>query len=95
MISAVLAHRVAFGTFPALDDLGRPLAFYGETVHERCSRRGHYEAGRNALAFDDEGARASWWLLKLGCKGPQAHNACVMLRWNGGGNPVEFGRPLQ
>jgi len=93
VICAVLAHRVAFGTFPALDDLGRPLAFYGETVHERCSRRGHYEAGRFAMAFDDEGARAGWCLLKLGCKGPQAHNACATLRWNGGGNPVESGHP--
>ena len=95
MTCAVLAHRVAFGIFLALDDLGRPLAFHGETVHERCSRRGHYEAWRNALAFDDEGARAGWWLLKLGCKCPQTHNACALLRWNGGGHLVEFGHPMQ
>lgn len=93
VISAVLAHRLAFGNFPALDDLGRPLAFYGETVHERCSRRGHYEAGRFARFFDDAGARAGWCLLELGCKGPQAHNACATLRWNGVGNPIETGHP--
>jgi hydrogenase small subunit len=93
VMSAVLAHRVAFGTFPALDGLRRPLAFYGETVHERCSRRGHYEAERFARSFDDEGARAGWCLLALGCKGPRTHNACATLRWNGVGNPIESGHP--
>lgn len=93
VMAAVLAHRVAFGAFPPLDDQARPLAFYGETVHDRCSRRGHYEAGRFAKAFDDEGARASWCLLELGCKGPVTHNACSTVRWNGVGNPVESGHP--
>ncbi|MDT3707736.1 MAG: hydrogenase small subunit [Thiobacillus sp.] len=93
VISAVLAYRVAFGTFPELDGKGRPLAFYGETVHDRCSRRGHYEAGRFAKTFDDEGARAGWCLLELGCKGPLTHNACSTVRWNGVSNPVESGHP--
>lgn len=93
VMSAVLAHRIAFGRFPPLDGLGRPLAFYGETVHDRCSRRGHYEAGRFARAFDDEGARAGWCLLELGCKGPVTRNACSTLRWNGVGNPIESGHP--
>lgn len=92
-ISAVLAHRVAFGAFPAQDAQGRPLAFYGETVHDRCSRRGHYEAGRFAKAFDDAGARAGWCLLELGCRGPLTHNACATLRWNGVSNPIESGHP--
>lgn len=93
VISAVLAHRVAFGTFPQLDAQKRPLAFYGETVHERCSRRGHYEAGRFAKTFDDAGARAGWCLLELGCKGPVTRNACSTVRWNGVGNPIESGHP--
>src|SRR5512139_503690 len=93
VMSAVLAHRVAFGTFPELDGKGRPLAFYGETVHDRCSRRGHYEAGRFAKTFDDDGARAGWCLLELGCKGPVTHNACSTVRWNGVGNPIESGHP--
>ena len=93
VMSAVLAHRVAFGRFPDLDVLGRPLAFYGETVHDRCSRRGHYEAGRFSKHFDDEGARAGWCLFELGCKGPLTHNACSSIRWNGVSNPVESGHP--
>ena len=93
VMSAVLAHRVAFGRFPELDARGRPVAFYGETVHDRCSRRGHYEAGRFAKTFDDEGARAGWCLLELGCKGPVTRNACSTVRWNGVSNPVESGHP--
>lgn len=93
VMSATLAHRVAFGTFPALDAQGRPLAFYGETVHDRCSRRGHYEAGRFAKTFDDMGARNGWCLLELGCKGPLTHNACATLRWNGVSTPIESGHP--
>jgi hydrogenase small subunit len=92
-IAAVLMHRVAFGRLPDLDDMLRPRAFYGETVHERCSRRGHYEAGRFARTFDDAGARAGWCLLELGCKGPVTHNACATLRWNSVGNPMESGHP--
>ena len=93
VMSTVLAHRVAFGGFPPLDDKGRPLAFYGETVHDRCSRRGHFEAGRFAKSFDDEGARSGWCLLELGCKGPVTRNACSTIRWNGVSNPVESGHP--
>jgi hydrogenase small subunit len=93
VMSAVLAYRVAFGNFPALDAQGRPLAFYGETVHDRCSRRGHYEAGRFARTFDDAGARNGWCLLELGCKGPVTRNACSTVRWNGVSNPVESGHP--
>lgn len=93
VMSAVLAHRVAFGSFPALDAQSRPLAFYGEAVHDRCSRRGHYDAGRFAKTFDDAGARSGWCLLELGCKGPVTHNACSTVRWNGVSNPVESGHP--
>ena len=93
VMSAVLAHRVAFGRFPELDAQGRPLAFYGESVHDRCSRRGHYEAGHFAKSFDDAGARAGWCLLELGCKGPETRNACSTVRWNGVSNPVESGHP--
>jgi hydrogenase small subunit len=58
-IAGVLAYRAAFGDFPERDALGRPRAFYAETVHERCSRRGHFQAGRFAKRFDDSGARRS------------------------------------
>jgi len=93
-MSATLAHVVVFGEFPKLDALRRPLALYGKTIHDRCSRLSFFQRGLFAKGFDDEGARKGWCLFKLGCKGPATHNACALYRWNGGvSSPVESGHP--
>ena len=93
-ISGVLAHYLAFNEFPALDELARPLAFYGNTVHQRCSRYHFYQEEKFAERFDDEGARSGWCLYKLGCKGPTTHNACASIKWNDGTSfPIEAGHP--
>jgi len=81
-ISAVLAHFLLFNRFPPVDEQGRPLSIYAETVHDRCSRVHFFEQEKFALSFDDEGARKGWCLYKLGCKGPVTHNACAVLKWN-------------
>ncbi len=65
-----------FGTLPALDDKGRPTFAYGQTIHEHCPRRAHFDAGRFAQQFGDDGHRQGWCLYKLGCKGPQTHANC-------------------
>lgn len=65
-----------FGTLPALDELGRPAFAYGRTIHEHCPRRAHFDAGRYAEQFGDEGHRQGWCLYKLGCKGPATHANC-------------------
>jgi hydrogenase small subunit len=65
-----------FGTLPALDEKGRPLFAYGRTIHEHCPRRAHFDAGRFAQQFGDEGHRLGYCLYKLGCKGPQTHANC-------------------
>jgi hydrogenase small subunit len=92
VISGVLAHFLVFGSLPELDHLGRPKAFYGQNIHDRCYRRPFYERGEFANSFDDEGARKGWCLYKLGCKGPITYNACATLKWNQGTSwPVESG----
>ncbi len=91
VITGVLAHVLAFG-LPELDSLGRPKAFYGQNIHDRCYRRPFYERGQFAESFDDAGAKAGWCLFKLGCKGPVTYNACATAKWNGGVSwPVESG----
>ncbi len=65
-----------FGTLPELDELGRPKWAYGRTIHEHCPRRAHFDAGRFALQFGDEGHRQGWCLYRLGCKGPATHANC-------------------
>jgi hydrogenase small subunit len=92
VMTGVLAHIITFGSLPELDAKGRPKAFYGETIHDRCYRRPFYDQGKFAKTFDDEGARNGWCLFELGCKGPVTYNSCATEKWNGGTSwPVESG----
>jgi len=92
VITGVLLQYLTFGKIPDLDGLGRPRAYYGQTIHDRCYRRPFYERGQFADSFDDEGARKGWCLYKLGCKGPTTYNACATVKWNGGTSfPIEAG----
>jgi hydrogenase small subunit len=92
VITGVFLHYLTLGTIPELDGLGRPKAFYGQNIHDRCYRRPFYERGQFAETFDDEGARAGWCLYKLGCKGPVTYNACATIKWNQGTSfPIESG----
>jgi hydrogenase small subunit len=84
VITGVLAHFLTFGSIPKLDHLGRPAAYFGQSIHDRCYRRPFYERGQFAHTFDDEGARKGWCLYELGCKGPITYNACATVKWNGG-----------
>jgi hydrogenase small subunit len=91
-MTGVLVQILAFGSIPELDHLGRPMAFYGQNIHDRCYRRPFYERGLFAETFDDEGARKGWCLYKLGCKGPVTYNACAVTKWNGGVSfPIQAG----
>ncbi|NLH79900.1 MAG: hydrogenase small subunit [Phyllobacteriaceae bacterium] len=91
-MSGSIAYLLAFGKVPELDHLGRPKAFFGDNIHDRCYRRPFYERGQFAHAFDDEGARAGWCLYELGCKGPVTYNACATTKWNNGVSfPIQTG----
>jgi len=72
---------VALGKLPELDELGRPKFAYGRTIHEHCPRRAHFDAGRFAEEFGDEGHRLGYCLYKLGCKGPMTHASCSVLHF--------------
>ncbi|HYD32847.1 MAG TPA: hydrogenase small subunit [Azospirillaceae bacterium] len=94
-LSTVL-HFIAFGKLPALDDKGRPKFAYGRLIHENCERRPHFDAGRFAVEFGDNGHRQGWCLYKLGCKGPETYNNCSTLGFGDVGEsswPVAAGHP--
>jgi hydrogenase small subunit len=94
VITGVLTQFLTFGKIPELDHLGRPRAFYGQSIHDRCYRRPFYDKGLFAETFDDEGAKKGWCLYKLGCKGPTTYNACATTKWNNGTSfPIESGHP--
>ncbi len=83
---ATVLHFVAFGKLPELDTKGRPKFAYGRLIHENCERRAHFNAGRFALEFGDEGHRRGWCLYKLGCKGPETFANCPAVLFGDVGN---------
>ena len=95
LLSTVL-HYVTFKKLPALDDKMRPQFAYGRLIHENCERRPHFDAGRFAKQFGDEGHRQGYCLYMLGCKGPETFNNCSTLTYGDVGSgtwPVGCGHP--
>jgi len=92
---AVVLEYVTMGRLPALDEFNRPKFAYDRVIHENCPRRAHFDAGRFAAAFGDEGHRKGWCLYKLGCKGPVTHAACSTRHFNEipGVWPIGIGAP--
>jgi hydrogenase small subunit len=70
------------GAFPHLRQTaggrqaGPPEFAYSRLIHENCERRAHFDAGRFAMEFGDEGHRQGYCLYKLGCKGPETYANC-------------------
>lgn len=84
MVGTVL-EVVMFGRVPRLDSLGRPLWAYGTRIHDRCERRGQYDAGQFVESWADiEGLKRGFCLYKVGCKGPFTYNNCSSVRYNDG-----------
>jgi hydrogenase small subunit len=93
---STVVHLLTFGRLPELDPIGRPKFAYSRLVHENCERRAHFDAGRFALEFGDEGHRAGWCLYKLGCKGPETWANCPTILFGDAGPgawPVGCGHP--
>lgn len=76
-VVGTLAHLVTYGK-PELDNKGRPILFYGITIHDSCTRRGFFDKGIFAKKFGDEGC-----MFKLGCRGPVTKTDCPRRKWNG------------
>lgn len=78
---------------PELDSDGRPNIFYGESVHDNCPRRDHFDADEFAPSFSSEEAKKGYCLYELGCKGPDTYNNCPKVKFNQTNWPVEAGHP--
>ncbi len=94
-LSTVL-HFLTFGSLPELDAKSRPKFAYGRLIHENCERRPHFDAGRFATEFGDDGHRQGWCLYKLGCKGPETYANCPSILFGDVGSgswPVGTGHP--
>ena len=62
------------GTTPRLDSDGRPKAYFGRKIHDRCPRKEEDEA----KTFGVDGR----CLKELGCKGPKTKADCYSRHWN-------------
>ncbi|MGI6487612.1 MAG: hydrogenase small subunit [Syntrophothermaceae bacterium] len=75
-IIGTLGHLLLFGE-PELEEFNRPLLFYGETVHRRCTRRSFFDRGIFAQNIGDTEC-----MFLLGCKGPVTRADCPVRQWN-------------
>ncbi|HVP64539.1 MAG TPA: hydrogenase small subunit [candidate division Zixibacteria bacterium] len=78
----VVLEVAALGKVPALDAEKRPKFAFDRVIHDHCPRRAHFDAGRFAGSFGDEGHKQGWCLFKLGCKGPVTHASCSTRHFN-------------
>lgn len=79
---ATLVYYLSFDKLPDLDPVGRPLFLYGQTIHDNCFRRGHFENGEFVERFGTKEEALNYCLFKVGCKGPQTYAPCSKFKWN-------------
>lgn len=92
LVGTILEYAM-FGRLPSMDAYGRPLWAYQDRIHDKCERRGHFDAGAFVEGWTDiEGLKNGLCLFKVGCKGPMAYNNCGVVRYNDGASwPIMSG----
>ncbi len=90
----VVVNFLLLGKLPELDGVGRPKMFFGQTIHDNCERRAHFDAGRFVERFGSQEEALGYCLYKVGCKGPMTYSACPRIQYNGRTNwCVKAGAP--
>ena len=65
-----------------LNEDGKPEGIYGQTIHDNCERRAHFENGEFVYDFGSKEEAEGYCLYPLGCKGPQTKANCGVILWN-------------
>lgn len=79
-IMGSIAYIAATGKIPPLvDKTERVKEYYGELLHNRCSRFQHFS---QELFVEDFAKDKNNCLLKKGCRGPITWSDCPVRRWN-------------
>ena len=82
------AEALVAGDVPAvvstlgLNAEAKPEGIFGQTIHDNCERRGHFENGEFVYAFGSKEEELGYCLYPLGCKGPQTKANCGVTMWN-------------
>ncbi|MBU4321368.1 MAG: hydrogenase small subunit [Thermodesulfovibrionales bacterium] len=94
-LSGTILYFLTTGKAPALDKIGRPVMYFGESIHDNCRRRGQFDAGKFLTDWNDP-KQKEWCLIQKGCKGPMTYADCAIRRWNAGINfCIDCGSPCQ
>ncbi|MBQ9691074.1 MAG: hydrogenase small subunit [Eggerthellaceae bacterium] len=83
---AVIVSYILLGTLPELDGNGMPVSMFGQTIHDNCERRGHFENGEFVREWGSVEEAKGYCLYAMGCRGPQTKDNCGVVRWNRGQN---------
>ena len=81
-IVAMVVDVLLLGKLPEMDSFNRPKLIFGQTIHDNCPRRGHFENGEFVYEFGSEEEAKNYCLYAVGCKGPTTYTNCPIVRWN-------------
>ncbi len=73
-----------------LDDMSRPQALYGTTVHSGCHRNEYFEWKVDAKSF---GHKEGCLYYRHGCQAPYTRGSCNQIPWNGISSKTTVGTP--
>lgn len=82
---SVLVDVVVMKLAPSELDLtseGKPAGIFGQTIHDNCERRGHFENGEFVYELGSKEEALGYCLYPVGCRGPQTKSNCGVTLWN-------------
>jgi hydrogenase small subunit len=80
-----ILYYLTTGKAPALDEIGRPKVYFGQSIHDNCRRRSYFDEDMFLTDWNDP-VQKDWCLYEKGCKGPDTYSDCSIRRWNDGIN---------
>lgn len=81
-LCAILIDVLLLGKLPELNAEGKPTQIFGQTIHDNCERRGHFENGEFVYEFGSPEEAKGYCLYPLGCRGPQTKANCGVVLYN-------------
>ena len=81
LISVLVQVLMLDGQTLKLNAANMPEDIFGQTIHDNCERRGHFENGEFVYQFGSKEEALGYCLYPLGCRGPQTHSNCSVPIW--------------
>jgi hydrogenase small subunit len=82
VVAMIVDYLLLGRTVPVDSATREPTLLYGQTVHDGCGRRGHFENSEFVTEFGSAEAMKGYCLYQMGCKGPDTRTRCAVTRWN-------------